>query len=42
MQARMTNPAMVLPDADGQPAPDVRAQTLAWAAGARAIRLTPR
>ena len=30
MQAPMTNPAMVLPDADGQPAPDVRAQTLAW------------
>jgi len=30
MQARMTNPMMVLPDGAGPPAPDVRAQTLAW------------
>jgi deazaflavin-dependent oxidoreductase (nitroreductase family) len=30
MQARTTNPMMVPPDAAGQPAPGVRAQTLAW------------
>jgi deazaflavin-dependent oxidoreductase (nitroreductase family) len=30
MEARMTNPPKVLPNADGQLAPGVRAQTLAW------------
>ena len=30
MQAPMTNPAMVPPGTGRQPAPGVRAQTLAW------------